>query len=801
MKGLSQTSKNHNSTTFRDWALPLRWHLVLLLAGALLPVVLFAVTIVYKLSTQEQATSERRALLAARDLAVTVEREIASTSRILQALATSEKLDQGDLKSFYNHAKRITQTQPTWMAAILLSPDGRQLVNTKKPFGQPLPYAIELESVRRVARTRQSAVGHLTRGKEGNLAFPVRVPVMRNEKLLYVLSAIITPQALASVVKEQSPVDGEWTRTVVDDRGIVVARTRNPELFVGKSGTPSFLKRIAKTTEGVYRDTTLEGQRVYVAFSRISGLGWTVAVTVPVTVIQGPSQRAMWLVIWSGLTLLLISGTGAIVLARQISRSITLSAAAAEALAKGECPQISPSTIKEVALLGKSLEFSADLLWQRERELAENLARAEAAREEAEAANRIKDEFLAVLSHELRTPLNPILGWSKLLRTGRLDEAKTAYALETIERNAKLQTQLIEDLLDVSRILRGKLNLNMVPVDLAWTINAALETVRLAAQAKSIQIQVSLDPTTGKVLGDSGRLQQVIWNLVSNAVKFTPEQGKIQVKLERVEFSVRDSQLENANQNSLEKPHFCEMSLQELTLLKTQNLQRYAQITVSDTGKGISLQFLPHVFEYFRQADSTTTRVFGGLGLGLAIVRHLVELHGGTVSADSAGEGQGATFTVQLPLLEKGELKEGNSQPLDYSPLSVAHYPLAEVRVLLVDDEEDARDVVAFILQEAGAKVFVAQSAIEALETFSRSKIDLIVSDIGMPMMDGYMLIRQIRTMPPARGGQVPAIALTAYAAEIDQQQAIAAGFQRHMPKPVDPEQLIAAIVNLIGDR
>ncbi|MFB2970432.1 ATP-binding protein [Aerosakkonema sp. BLCC-F183] len=775
---MPQTSTDRTSTMFSSWVLPLRWHLVLLVAGSLLPVVLFAVAVVYRLSNQEKATSERRALLAARNLAETVEREIASTSRTLQALATSEQLDRGDLKSFYNQALRVVQTQPTWLTAILLSPNGRQLANTKKPFGMPLPSAIERESLGRVVLTRQPTVGNLTPGEQGNLAFPVRVPAIRNGNLRYILTAVITPKALASVVEEQSPVDGEWTRTVVDAHGIVVARTRNPDRFVGKRGTASFLKRIRESSEGVYRDTTLEGKRVYVAYSRINNLGWTVAVTVPVAVIQGPSQKAMWVAIGSGLTLLLISGSGAIVLARQISRSITLSAAAAEALAKGERPQIAPSPIKEIALLGKSLEFSANLLLQRERQLAENLAQAEAAREEAEAANRIKDEFLAVLSHELRTPLNPILGWSKLLRSGRLDAAKTAYALETIERNAKLQTQLIEDLLDVSRILRGKLNLNMAPVDLGWTINAALETVRLAAQAKSIQIQVSLDSTTGKVLGDSGRLQQVVWNLVSNAVKFTPEKGRVEVRLQQVEEDKSDRK--NASSSSL-------------------SLHSYAQITVSDTGKGISPEFLPHVFEYFRQADSSTTRMFGGLGLGLAIVRHLVELHGGTVRADSPGEGQGATFTVELPLIENSELAQEKSELLDYSSLSIADCPLAKLRVLLVDDEEDARDVVAFILRQAGAIVITAQSAIEALEVFSRSSVNVVVSDIGMAKMDGYMLIRQIRTMPPEQGGQVPAIALTAYAGEIDQQQAIAAGFQRHIPKPVEPEELVKAIVNLKG--
>lgn len=603
-----------HSTTSASRMLSLRWYLVLLIAGALLPVVLFAVVVAYKLSSQEQAASERRTLLAARNLAEIVERELSGTTRTLQALSAAETLEQGDLKAFHSRTRRVAQTQPSWLTVILLSPEGQQLVNTRQPFGKQLPLVTEPESLRRVIETQQPTVGNLAIGQfRGDLGIPVRIPVTADGNLRYILTAVINQKALASIVNEQITVDKEWTRTVVDGQGVVVARTRNPERFVGQRGTPSFLKRIGETTEGVYRDTTLEGMKVYVAFCRVNNSSWTVAVTVPVDVIQGPARRAMWLVIGSGLALLLVSGIGAFILSRQISRSITSAAKAAEALAKGQYPQVTPLVIKEVVLLGRSLEFTADLLQQREQERTENLIRAEEAREEAEAANRIKDEFLAVLSHELRTPLNPILGWSKLLRSGKLDPAKTTYALETIERNAKLQTQLIEDLLDVSRIMQGKLSLNMTSVDLASTIGFAVETVQLAAEAKSIQIQIILEPVKAQVLGDSTRLQQVIWNLLTNAIKFTAEGGQVEVRLSRV------------------------------------GLQ--AQIQVSDTGKGIHPNFLPHVFEYFRQEDGTLTRKFGGLGLGLAIVQHLVELHGGTVQAESPGEGQGATFTVRLPLL------------------------------------------------------------------------------------------------------------------------------------------------------
>lgn len=768
VKWIASKNGHPDRTSSSSWTLSLRWYLVLLVAGTLLPVVLFAVAVVYKLSSQEQAATERRILLATRSLASIVERELSGTTRTLQVLATSERLEQGNLKSFHREVMRVVQTQPSWMTVILLSPEGQQLVNTTRPFGTPLPQAREPASLQRLVKTHQRTVGNLSPSmlRPNLIGFPVRIPVMRNDKLQHILTAVINQKAIAKVVSEQTSVDGEWTRTVVDGKGVVVARTRYPERFVGQRGTPSFLKRISEANEGIYRDTTLEGRKVYVSFRRVSDTPWTVAITVPVDVIQGPVRQAMWLVIGSGLALLLVSGIGSFILSRYISRSITSAALAAEALAKGESPQINPLLIKEVVLLGQSLEFAANLLSQRERERNENLQRAEAAREEAEAANRMKDEFLAVLSHELRTPLNPILGWSKLLRTGRLDAVKTAFALETIERNAKLQTQLIEDLLDVARIMQGKLSLKMVPVNLVSTINSAIETVRLAAEAKSIDLRFpTLDFKLNNsdkflVLGDSARLQQVIWNLLINAVKFTPEGGRVEVRLLRVTSQ--------------------------------------AQIQVIDTGKGIDPNFLPFVFEYFRQEDGKTTRKFGGLGLGLAIVRHLVELHGGTVQADSPGEEQGSTFTVSLPLL-RDENFSLTDQSIDSSCLPLYSSPLMGLRVLVVDDDLDTKNFIVFTLEQNHAIVTAVASASEALQALEEKTFDLLISDIGMPEMDGYMLMQQIRSRCSQQNRQVKAIALTAYAGEHNQQQALQVGFQRHLAKPVEPETLVKAIVDLVS--
>ncbi len=399
------------------------------------------------------------------------------------------------------------------------------------------------------------------------------------------------------------------------------------------------------------------------------------------------------------------------------------------------------------------------------------LALEKAARAEAERANRVKDEFLAVLSHELRTPLNPIMGWTKLLRSNSLTPEKQRYALETIERNAKLQTQLIEDLLDVSGILQGKVSLNIVPVDLAGAIGSAIETVRLSAEVKSIQISTEFAPDIGSVLGDGRRLQQVVWNLLSNAVKFTSPGGKIEVKL----VSAARPYGGCANEED--------------------RLDSNAQITVTDTGKGIEPDFLPYVFDYFRQADSTFTRKFGGLGLGLAIVRHLVELHGGTVKAHSAGEAQGATFTVRIPLMPV----QPPTIPAETAPEQ--SFNLSGIRVLAVDDDTDARDLVVFLLEDCGATVTAVSNADDALAALIQSVPDVLLSDIGMPDTDGYMLLRQVRALPPGQGGLVPAIALTAYAGEIDYRLALAAGFQRHLSKPLDPEKLVQAILDLLVER
>jgi signal transduction histidine kinase/ActR/RegA family two-component response regulator len=383
---------------------------------------------------------------------------------------------------------------------------------------------------------------------------------------------------------------------------------------------------------------------------------------------------------------------------------------------------------------------------------------AEASRAQAEAANRAKDVFLATLSHELRTPLTAVLGWARMLRGLKMDEETVQHGIHIIERNAEAQNQLIQDLLDVSRIITGKLHLEVRPLKLIPLIKAAVESVQQAAEAKSIELSVEFETESDLVRGDPDRLQQVIWNLLSNAIKFTPKGGRVRVKLGRDGSDAR--------------------------------------LMVSDTGQGISRDFLPHVFERFRQADGSTTRTHGGLGLGLAIVRHLVEQHGGTVSVESDGEQKGSTFYVNLPITAVSEraLEQSVKEQHASETQPLAASPLDGLRVLVVDDHEDARELVSMVLREAGAKAVTAASASDAMESLKGAKPDVLISDIGMPGEDGFMLINRVRSLAPEEGGAVPAIALTAYATEDDRQRALAAGYDNHVSKPVEPDELIDAV-------
>lgn len=392
------------------------------------------------------------------------------------------------------------------------------------------------------------------------------------------------------------------------------------------------------------------------------------------------------------------------------------------------------------------------------------LASEKLARSEAERANRLKDEFLATISHELRNPLNAIMGWAHMMRLGKLTPANAERAVETIYRNAKSQAQLVADLLDVSRIISGKLRLDVRAIDLLYIVNAAIDSIRPAADAKSIRLQTMLDPAAGPISGDADRLQQIVWNLLTNAVKFTPKGGKIQVKVQRIDS--------------------------------------HAEIVVSDSGVGIDKEFLPYVFDRFRQADASTTRIHGGLGLGLSIVHQLVDLHGGTVGVHSDGEGKGATFTITLPFVGVISNKDAEAiEPVQSNEETLLDGlpSLLGLKVLVVDDEADTRELISEVLKTCGSEVITSRSAAEALEAIEKHKPDILISDLGMPDEDGYSLISKIRALPAEQGGQIPAAALTAYARAEDRMRVLRSGFQFHLPKPVDSAELVTVVASLAG--
>ncbi|WP_437617605.1 PAS domain S-box protein [Sorangium sp. So ce1151] len=427
-------------------------------------------------------------------------------------------------------------------------------------------------------------------------------------------------------------------------------------------------------------------------------------------------------------------------------------------------PELDPDGSIE-SFLGICEDVTAEREAEEERQKLLDSERA--ARDEAERVSRVKDDFVATLSHELRSPINAILGWARILRSRTQEPQTLTRGLEVIERNARLQSDMVSELLDMSRIVSGKLRLDVLPVDLPVVIQSALESIKLAAEAKGIALASSVDPEASALRGDPARIQQVVWNLLSNAVKFTPAGGRIDIALRRA--------------------------------------GAFAEVSVTDTGAGIAPQFLPHLFERFRQADASSTRKYGGLGIGLSIVKHLVELHGGTVEVASGGEGQGATFTVRLPLAGVSpEARSATEPPGEARAEALSDYPGADltgVRVLAIDDQPDAREVAQRVLEECGASVTTAESAAEALAALARERPDVLVSDLGMPGEDGFQLIRKVRGLGAERGGATPAVALSALARAEDRARALGAGYQAHVAKPLDPAVLVGVIAALVRGR
>ena len=734
---------------------PLRRRLFLLAAVGIIPIAAMSGVGLYLLGHQQRIQAERVGLELARALATGVDAEVRSSISVLESLATTVTLDRNDFSGFRVRAQRVLRTQAHWLAVMLADPSGNRLADTRFEAHVLTPPIVDVESLQAVVRTRAPAVGNLATVFDGTLAFAVRVPVVRDGELRYVLSAIVSPEDILEVIQRQR-VPNDWVISVFDANGRRVARSRAHRENLGGKAAPTLQQLMAGgAAEGWGQTFSLEGDRIYTSYSKLKDSGWTVAPGIPAALVEGAAYRSFAAYGGGILLSIALGALAAVRVARSINQPIGQLRAAAQALGRRETLTPPATSIQEIRDVADALVIAAA---QRE----ELLRKEQDARETAEAAGRAKDQFLALLSHELRTPLNAVYGWARMLQSGQVREEAAARALDAVVRNANAQVQLIDDLLDVSRVITGKMRLDVRPLDLEAVVEAALDAVRPAAEAKGIRLQKLLDPWAGPTTGDPSRLQQVVWNLLANAVKFTPKGGRVEVHLRRVDSHV--------------------------------------EIVVSDTGEGIAPAILPYVFDRFRQADSSSTRAHSGLGLGLALVKHLVELHGGSVAARSAGEGQGATFIVTLPVTI-AQLPADASAPLHPTAASVDGRPagarLDGLRVLVVDDDRDALEIGTAILTAAGADVRTCRSASEGLDVLTRWRPHVLVSDIEMPGEDGYALIRNVRALHPDKGGRTPAVALTAYGRNQDRISSLSAGYHMHVPKPVDPAELTTIIASL----
>ena len=742
-------------------SLPLRWHLVRLAVGTLLPAVVFAAIVVFQLARLERQDAERRVLRSARALATAFEREMSGSIRTLQALAESNHLDDGELEAFHEQCERVRRTQPAWKHVLLISPDGRLLLNTSHPWGTPLPPVADQDSFARVLETHQPLVGGITvgRGARRTLAFPVRVPVMRGGELRYVLTAVITPESLTDIVASPAAGSEEWTRTLVDPQGKVVARTRDPARFVGQPATPSFHQNTRATLEGVYSDVSMDGAPVYVAFSRTQPSDWTAAIVSPRRILDAPVTDSMLAMGGLGLVLLFASTGGAWVFSRRLERSITQASDAAAALAQGRPPHMEPTSVRELSQLGEALERSGQLLRERERERDAHLAAAETARAAAVEATKAKDVFLAMLGHELRNPLAPIVTSMEVLRRRGLAQTPEH---EVIARQLRHVVRLVDDLLDMARLARGQLSLHREPLELSTVIARAVEAATPIIERRRHVLETDVPTSSLPVLGDGDRLTQVIANLLTNAAKYTPPGGHLRLQAGALEGGIG--------------------------------------LVVEDDGQGLTRELIPRLFEPFIQGPRTLDRSEGGLGIGLALVRSLVEEHGGRVEAHSDGPGRGSRFTVWLPRHIQAEAP--GPQETRQAPVSseAAAVPAGNrLRVLVVDDNVDAAEALAELLDMCGYEAAVAHDCPQALQQAETFRPEVALLDIGLPEVDGYEVAERIRER---LGGASPLFAaLTGFSQDGDRTRSQAAGFRHHFVKPIDIDELIAFIESLRAAR
>jgi signal transduction histidine kinase len=723
---------------------PLRRRLFVLVAAAILPLAAMAVVAVLAVLEQQRNQAERAGLEITRALAIAIDGELQRSVAVLELLGNSPLIDAEDIRGFSALLGRAIGTRSSWAAAQLTRPDGRQVADTRVPPGAPLPGLADPESLRLAVERRAVAIGNLARSPQGQLLFAVRVPVVRERSVRYVLTAIVRPDAILEVVQRQQ-VPEDWVVSVFDAKRQRVARSRQHQETLGTPPSPTLAELMDEHgAEGTGITLALEGNRIYTAFSRLPDSRWSVAIGIPANTVERVAMRSFVVLLGGVLGSIALGALAALLIARGIARPIAALSRAAQSLGRRAEPVEPRTDVREIREVGAALVEAARELARSESEREGLLRREREARALAERASRAKDEFLAMLGHELRNPLGAISNAALLLDRGRGDAQGTELARGIIRRQVDHLSRMTDDLLDAGRAVTGKISLHRRPLELAAAVGETLGTL----QARTVRHRVETDLAPVWVDADPTRIEQIVANLVLNAVKYTAEGGAVRVSVRR----------EGGD----------------------------AVLRVADEGIGMPRELIPQVFELFVQGERDLDRAYGGLGIGLTLVRRLAELHGGSAEAASDGPGRGSEFTVRLPAIEAASLAGAAA------PLGGAASPRD---VLVIEDNADARESLRQLLELSGHRVQVAADGAAGLEALRAHPFDLALVDIGLPKMNGYEVARRIRAEGPARRPIL--VALTGYGAADDRERALEAGFDRHLVKPVDDavlERLLASI-------
>ena len=715
----------------------IRTHLLLLVAGAFVPLMIFAVAITSFSWWEQRNALELRYLERVRSMTIALDTEIDASIRVLRSLGLSPQLESGDLEDFLRPLRRFLDSQPLWSVVAVGDPKWSDVVAVGRQGKVNAVPVIEEATLRKVIETRQPAVSGLVRSPRGGFETQIAMPVLRGGKVAYVLLVAIDQSAWLKFMS-QFPVGPGATLTLIDQNGLIIARTLHNRRWVGKPASPQVLEKSRETLQAAYRGKGLEGQDFYSAHSRSVRWGWTVVTGIPAAAVEAALLDSSALLASAAFVAIGLAVLLAFLFGRRIEWPITALGESARALATGAAlAERAPSSIDEVEKAERAFAESGAMLRERQQALNEALAGEQQARKDAEQANRAKDEFLAMLGHELRNPLNAITTAVGVLHHVEPKGEQATRLRDIIDRQMVSLRDLVDDLLDVARVTSGKISLNRKPVDLAKV--ARRTVMMMSASGRLGRHRVERDYRDAWVCADETRLEQIVNNLVDNAVKYTPEEGTIAV---RVRAQGGEAVLE-----------------------------------VEDTGMGIAPDLLPRIFELFTQGERTIDRAQGGLGLGLALVRRLVELHGGTIEARSGGVGRGAAFTVRLPLIEAPKEIRAVEEPL-------AARNGRKLRILLVEDNEDGRQTLAMMLRMLGHEVHEADSGPNGVAGIREVHPEVAIVDIGLPGFDGYEVARRTRADDGLEA--VRLVALTGYGQEDDRRNARAAGFDWFLVKPAD---------------